>query len=130
MLQANPNKYLETAVQTASPGQLLLMLYDGVIRSCKQSIKYLEIMDYPNANKSLLKAQRIISELRVTLDNKYPISQELYSIYEYFGFRLIQANLKKDAAQVEEVLAYFIELKEAWIEASKIANTQGAKANG
>jgi len=130
MLQANPNKYLETAVQTASPAQLLIMLYDGVIRYCRQSIKYLEVKDYSNVNTNLLKAQSIISELRVTLDNKFPISQELHRIYEYFGFRLIQANIKKDASQVEEVLEYILELKEAWIEATKSTVNQGHRSNG
>lgn len=130
MLQANPNKYMETAIQTASPAQLLIMLYDGAIRSCRQSIKYLEEKDYANVNTSLLKAQSIVSELRVTLDNKYPISQELHRIYEYFGFRLIQANIKKDPKQVEEVLEYFLDLKEAWVTAAKSTANQGHRANG
>ncbi|RKP47250.1 flagellar export chaperone FliS [Cohnella endophytica] len=119
MLQARPDKYLETAVQTATPSKLLIMLYDGAIRFCRQGIKCLEDKDYSGASRSLFKAQSIINEFRGSLDSQYEISQELHRIYEYFNYRLIQGNIKRDAIQVEEVLNHLIQLKEVWIEAAK-----------
>lgn len=112
---SNPyQKYQQSSVQTASPEQLILMLYDGAIRFTRSSIEAIEQKDYNRSNQNLQKAQRIINELIASLDFQFEISNQLMSIYEYMLHQLIQANIKKQKAPVSEVLAHLIDLKETW----------------
>lgn len=124
------NKYLQSTIQTATPGQLLIMLYDGAIRFCRQGIEAIKEQRYSDANTSLLKVQDIVSEFIITIDRSNPISENLLKLYEYFNARLIEANMKKDVEPAEEVLAHLIDLKETWIQAAKQYNQLAAQANG
>lgn len=124
------NKYLETTIQTASPAQLLIMLYDGAIRFCRQGIESINEKNYSDANANLLKVQNIVSEFIITIDRSSPISEELLQLYEYFNIRLVEANMKKSTEPAEEVLGHLIELKETWIQAAKQYNQQTGQAYG
>lgn len=116
--QAQQNKYRETAIQTAAPAQLLIMLMDGAIRFCKQGIQSIRENKPEEANRNLSRVQDIISELVITLDHKAPIAEGLIKLYDYFVHRLIEANMKKDPQPAEEVLEFLVELKEVWTEAA------------
>jgi flagellar protein FliS len=114
MLTSPIQKYQQSSVQTASPGQLILMLYDGAIRFVKLGIAGIEERDISKANNSLIRAQRIINELMASLNTSVPLSATLMGIYEYMNRRLIEANIKKDKAPAEEVLGHLVELRDAW----------------
>jgi flagellar protein FliS len=119
--QAQRNKYLETTVQTATPAQLLIMLCDGAIRFCKASIEAIRNNNLEEANTQLVKVQNIISEFAITIDRSTAISEPLLRLYEYFNYRLVEANMKKSTEPVEEVLGYLIDIKETWIQAAKLS---------
>lgn len=106
--------YQQNEVLTASRGKLLLMLYDGAIKFLRFSKVAIDEANIENTNKYLCKVQDIISELMVSLDMKYEISKSLYALYDYMKYRLIQANIKKDKAMVDEVLGMLVELRETW----------------
>ncbi|CAG7656157.1 flagellar export chaperone FliS [Paenibacillus allorhizosphaerae] len=127
MQQLQRNKYLENSVQTATPAQLLIMLYDGAIRFCKQAIAAIKQNNYEEAHINLTKTQDIISEFVITLDRNSSIAESLLRLYEYFNFRLIEANIQKKAESAEEVLGYLIELKETWMQAVKAGQSGNAK---
>lgn len=101
--------------------QLVVMLYDGAIRFIKGAIQGAAENDYSKINVNLGKAQTIISELMSTLDFKYDISQNLYSLYEYTNFLLVEANIQKSSDKMNEALGYLVELRETWIEVNKLA---------
>ncbi|WP_169084617.1 flagellar export chaperone FliS [Paenibacillus sp. PL91] len=124
------NKYLQNTVQTATPGQLLIMLYDGAIRFCRQGIEAIKEQRYSDANTSLLRVQDIVSEFVITIDRTNPISENLLKLYEYFNMRLVEANIKKNIEPAEEVLEHLIELKETWLQAAKEFNQVVGQANG
>ncbi|WP_336762385.1 flagellar export chaperone FliS [Paenibacillus sp. USHLN196] len=121
MITSPYDKYKQSSVQTSTPGQLVIMLYDGAIRFTKMGLEGIKSKDYSKANINLGKAQTIISELMSTLNLSYPVSKDLFSLYEYMNHLLIQANIKKDIEHGEEALGYFQELRETWVEASKQA---------
>jgi flagellar protein FliS len=122
MIQLQRNKYLESTVQTATPAQLLIMLCDGAIRFCRLGIEALKSNNIQEANNNLVKTQDIISEFVITLDRNLPVADHLLRLYEYFGYRLIEANTQKSIAPAEEVLGYLVELKETWIQAAKLSH--------
>ncbi|WP_308636639.1 flagellar export chaperone FliS [Paenibacillus silvisoli] len=121
MMQAQMNKYVNNSVQTASPAQLLIMLYDGAIRFSKAAIDALGKGNNEDANRNLCKVQDIIAEFIITLNTNSSLSSDLIMLYEYFKQRLTEANMKKDKGPVVEVLGYLVELRETWIAASRLA---------
>ncbi|MBD2868418.1 flagellar export chaperone FliS [Paenibacillus arenilitoris] len=128
--QQQRNKYLQTTVQTATPQQLLIMLYDGAIRFCRQGIEAIRGGNYAAANTSFLRTQDIINEFIITIDRTSPISESLIYLYEYFNTRLVEANMKKNVEPAEEVLGHLVELKETWIQAAKQYNQIAGQAGG
>jgi flagellar protein FliS len=116
--------YQQNQVTTATPGELTLMLYNGIIKFIKQAQTAIDQRDYERANLFNLKAQNIITELTVTLKMEYAIAQHLSALYEYMGRRLIEANIKKDKAILDEVLGMATELRDSWSEAVKIARQE------
>ncbi|MEK8131751.1 flagellar export chaperone FliS [Paenibacillus filicis] len=127
MLQTQLNKYLENSVQTATPAQLLIMLCDGAIRFCKQGIAAINQQNFEEANLNLTKTQDIISEFIITLDKNSSIAEPLLKLYEYFNYRLIEANIQKKVDSAEEVLGYLIDLKQTWVEAAKSSGANHVK---
>jgi flagellar protein FliS len=119
MIQTHQNKYLEASVQSATPAQLLIMLCDGAIRFCKQGIKSIEEKKYEEANRNICRVQDIVSEFVITLDTSSPIAEGLVLLYDYFIFRLIEANTTKTKEPIEEVMNMFVDLKNTWFEANK-----------
>lgn len=120
------DKYRQSSVQTSNPAQLVIMLYDGAIRFVKTAIDGLAQKDNEKTSLNLGKAQTIISELMSTLDRSYDIAKNLHSLYEYTNYLLVEANIRKDVAKAEEAVGYLTDLRETWLQASKIAAGQEA----
>lgn len=120
MITSPYEKYRQSSVQTSTPGQLLLMLYDGAIRFVRAGIDSLQKKDLQKANLNLGKSQSIVNELLSTLDRNYAVSEGLASLYEYINHLLIESNVKKTAAPAEEALGYLMDLRETFAEAAKM----------
>lgn len=121
---ANPYaQYQQNAVNSADPGQLTLMLYNGALKFIKQCISQLEAKNIEQTNYYNQRVQDIITELMVTLNQEYEISKSLYSLYDYMKRRLIDANIKKDKEALIEVQGLIEELRDTWSEAIKKAKS-------
>lgn len=116
------NAYLRSKVMTATPAELTLMLYEGAIKFVNKAIMSIEKDDVMGAHNNLMKTQRIIEELRASLDHKYPVAKEFDTVYEYILRRLVEANIKKDKDILEEVLENLRTMRDTWKEVMKNAN--------
>ena len=119
---AMPNAYEQynnNKVMTASPAELTLMLYEGAIKFCNLAEMGIENEDIQKAHTNIVKAQRIIDYLRQTLDMKYAVAQDFENIYSYLSQRLVEANLKKDPAILEEVNGHIHSVRDTWKEVMK-----------
>ena len=96
--------YQNNKVMTASPGELTLMLYEGMIKFTNIAIIGVEEHDIQKAHNNIIKTENIISELQSTLNYKYPVAKDFNNIYVYLKERLVQANFKKDKAVLEKCL--------------------------
>lgn len=121
MHPANPwASYRAVATQTASPGQLVLMLFDGAIRFLECALTGFREEDvaasYQTINNNVLRAQAIIHELNVSLNMEQggDCAQTLRRLYDYFDRRLQESNLKKVPAGIEEVIRRLTTLRDAW----------------
>lgn len=127
---ANPyQQYQESQLETASQGKLLLMLYDGAIRFLTQAQQAMEQKKWQDAHNYILRAEDIITELMACLKMDVgEVAQNLYRLYEYFNWRLIQANIKRSPEMLVEVQTRLRELREAWAEAIKQTGATGTGA--
>ena len=123
--------YKRQQIMTATPEALTLMLYNGCLKFIDEGIQSVKDKKWEDANTSLQKAQNIISEFRITLDMDYDISHQLMPLYNYTYDRLVEGNMKSDAAMLEEARGIIKELRDAWAQAMKKARqekgTQGVQ---
>jgi len=120
--------YKNSTVETASPGKLLLMLYNAAIRNLDSAIQSIADKDIQAAHKSIVRTQDIISEFMCTLNMDYDISEKLLALYDYLHRRLVEANIHKDVEIIKEVRGFLVELRDAWQEAVKKASSMTTRA--
>ncbi len=113
--------YANTKIQTATPAQLTLMLYDGAIKFCNLAINAIDNKQIEEANVNIKKTEAIVAEFRATLNFKYPVAEDFDKVYEYLLDRLLEANLHKDKEILEEVLSHLRVMRDTWVEVMKSA---------
>jgi flagellar protein FliS len=114
-------QYQTNMINTASPQELTLMLYNGLIKFLNLSIQGMEEKNIEKANNYILRSQDIIEEFMRTLDMNYEVSNGMFALYDFMNNRLIEANIKKDKAIVEEVRGFAEDLRDTWAQAMKLA---------
>jgi flagellar protein FliS len=120
--------YQQNSVNTASPGDLTLMLYNGCLKFLVASKVAIKNKNVSEKNINIQKAQKILRELLITLDPNYDISKNLAALYDYFIRRLVDGNINNDINAIEEVEEFVTELRDTWKEVIKI-NRQIQHAN-
>lgn len=108
------NAYANTTIQTASKAELTLMLYEGAIKFCNIGLLAIEKRDIAKAHENIMKAQKIIVELRSTLNMKYPVAKDFDQIYEIIYNNLIEANIRKDTETLTIALNFIREIRDTW----------------
>ncbi|WML46068.1 flagellar export chaperone FliS [Neobacillus sp. PS3-40] len=130
MAMNNPyQSYQQNSVNTASPGELTLMLYNGCLKFIRLAKSAIVEKNIEVKNTNLLKAQKIIQELMVTLNLDQPISKDLLSLYDYLNRRLIEANIKNDVSILDEVEEFIADFRDTWKQVIQI-NRQKQYAQG
>lgn len=110
-------EYQVNQIETANAKQLVIMLYEGAIRFLEEASGNIEnFKKYDFVNTKILKAQDIITELMVSLDMDKggEIADNLLSLYVYMKKVLLEANIKKEKAPIDQVLKMLRDLKSAW----------------
>ena len=131
MAYPNPqNQYLKTQVETASREQLVVMLFDGIVRFTEQARKAIEDNEIENVHHRLMRAQAIIMELIYTIDRDKggQIANNLLSLHAYAFNCLIVANMKKDVSKIDEGQKIYRGLREGWVAAMGSLGIGGAGA--
>jgi flagellar protein FliS len=116
----NPQElYRRQGVLTASPIELIVLLYDGLRKDMVLAQRSIAKGDMEGAHRNLIKSQDIVTELLNSLDMNFEISEELAHIYDFILRHLEEANLKKDGTLIGEALELVEELRGAWKEISE-----------
>ncbi len=119
-LQSNPyQKYKQQSVMTMTQAEMMIMLYDEVVKQLNVAILTLDKKDFTTVNNSLQKSQRIVNYLRHTLNHDYELAGGLEAIYEYFNYKIIQANVRKNKEPLVEIIPMLKELKETFATANQ-----------
>jgi len=117
--QSNVTQYMRTQVLTASKEQLMLMLYDGLLRFLEQAKVKIDEKNIEGSYDLLIRSKRILTELICGLDFNVDqlLCQRLESLYNYCYRRLIVANIKKDKKAIDEVVTLLGPLRDTWAQA-------------
>ena len=116
------HSYRQVATQTASPGQLVLMLYDGAIRFLEKARLGFALEDplefNQTINNNVLRAQAIINEMNISLNMEEggECSMNFRRLYDYLDRRLQESNQHKQECGIEEVIHRLTVLRDAWAE--------------
>lgn len=119
--------YRQTEVQSRTPLELVVMLYDGALRFIGQAREAIVRRDIPARHQAVSRALAIISELQSTLDMKAggDIAPELDRLYAYVAERLTRASIDQDPGPLDEAIRVLTPLREAW---ATISSVPGASA--
>ena len=127
------HSYKETQIKTATPGKLILMLYDGAIKYINLASENLNKKHsaYDKVSSHIIRTQDIVTELMVSLDFEKggEIAKSLFSLYMYMNRKLLEANIKKDPKLLGEVKKLLMELRSAWAEATTKAGAEQNQSN-
>jgi flagellar protein FliS len=114
------NIYRKTATTTASPGELVLMLYDGSLRFMAAAELGFQEDHFARRNEvihnNILRAQAIITELQATLNMEQggAFSENLYRLYDFMQNHLSQANREKSIDKIKVVAGFMQDIRDAW----------------
>jgi flagellar protein FliS len=123
----NPlSAYRETRINTASQGQLIIMLYDEAIKQLDFGLDLMAMNirgkrdpgKIEKIGKAVINTQEIITELRVSLDFEQggEIAKNLFALYTWFNQELLEANIAKDPKRITVIRNMINELRGAWTE--------------
>lgn len=114
--QTGSQQYLKTAVMTASPEQLHMMLIDGAIRFATRGLEALQRSDFADLFNNIERALKIVAELQAGLrrDINPQVVDEMQRLYDFVYRRLIDANSARDPVAVEDALRILRHHRETW----------------
>lgn len=122
--EKNVQQYKEQMVNTMTQGELLLLLYDELIKRLTQAELALDQQMYPMFEASVQRGIDIVNYLDATLDRQYPISHELTRLYEYFSYELGRSKIGRNKEPLTHVKEKASELRDAFRVAQKSADSE------
>lgn len=117
-LAAAPQAYRENTVLSATPEQLVVMLYDGARRFLRQAANAMGAREVENAHNALRRAEQIIAHLDGVIDDEQggEVAQRLHAIYRFSLAHLNSARMEQDPQKLAEVSGMLGELRGSWAE--------------
>lgn len=127
-MNAYTQQYQQNQILSASPEQILIMLYDGAIRFTRQAVAGVEEEDRLKKLEGTRRAMAIITEFANTLDHEVggEIAENLDALYAFMTRELTQANLNNDISRYRVVEGLLADLRSTWIEAIEIKRSDSA----
>ena len=109
-------EYLKSAVMTASPEKLQLMLYDGAIRFGRQAREALAARNFETSCEKLLRTQQIVTALQDGLrpEVNAQLCRQMSELYQFIYARLVDANTRHDIAALDDALQILEHQRETW----------------
>lgn len=112
-------QYKQQSINTMTQGELLLLLYDELVKRLTQAELFLAKQDYPMFEGAVQRSIEIIKYLDDTLDKKYEVGRNLTRLYEYFTYQLGRTKIGRRADLLKEIKEKVIELRDAFRQAQK-----------
>ena len=120
--------YKEQGINSMSQGELLLLLYDELVKRLIRAGLAMDKANYSLFDASVDRSLDIIRYLDDTLDMHYPISRNLNRLYDYFSFELNRVKAGRNKTELDRVKTMIMELRDTFREAEKTAEQEGLAA--
>lgn len=131
MAITNPYQaYQQNSVNTASSGELTLMLYNGCLKFINLAKVAIQEKNVQEKNTNLQKAQNIVNELMVTLNMDIEISKQMMTLYDFVRTKLIEGNVKNDIQALEEAETIITDFRDTWKQVIQINRKQSYAQGG
>lgn len=114
--------YRTQAVSTMTPGEMLNLLYDELLKRLTRAELALEKKDYKLFDQSMKRSVEIVNYLKNTLDHNYKISSELKRLYDFFLYEFSRISAGRNSLVISEVRPLIVELRDAFKEAEKLSS--------
>jgi flagellar secretion chaperone FliS len=115
MNQANVKNYKKIEIESASPGKLLMMLFDGAVEFLYLAETYLEENDTVEANHYIGKVQAILTELMGSLNfDAGPVAANLFGLYEFTISQLVEISRSGSITELVAVKEVLEGLRTSW----------------
>ena len=110
------SSYRTTQVQSRTPLELVVMLYDGALKFMRTAREAIERRDIPARRDALARTLAIVSELQSTLNlvEGGEVAASLDRLYSYTNVRLLEAAMKNDVTAIDDVKRVFEILRDGW----------------
>lgn len=120
--------YRAASIGTASPGELVLMLFSQALKDMKEASSAIDSKDFATCHARLTRAQDIINELKgsLNMESGGEVARQLEVLYDFLYYTLVTANLKKDKSLIERAIKVTAVLKDGWEEL--LSNLSGRPA--
>nr|WP_288825997.1 flagellar export chaperone FliS [uncultured Clostridium sp.] len=112
--------YKEQTVNTMTPGEMLNLLYDELLKRLTRSELALENKDYELFEQSIQRSMDIVTYLKDTLNFQYEISNELKRLYDFFLYELVRIKAGRNSAVIGEIRPLIMDLRDSFREAQRI----------
>lgn len=112
--------YKEQTVNTMTPGEMLNLLYDELLKRLTRSELALENKDYELFEQSIQRSMDIVTYLRDTLNFQYEISNELKRLYDFFLYELVRIKAGRNSVVIGEIRPLIMDLRDSFREAQRI----------
>ena len=122
--------YKEQGINDMNPGELLLLLYDELVKRLVRAGLALDKKDWSLFDASVDRCLDILRYLDDTLDMQYPISRNLNRLYDYFSYELNRVKAGRNRTELNRVKTMVSELRDSFREAHKITMQQLAESAG
>ncbi len=119
MYERNVQHYKEQSISTMTQGELLLLLYDELVKRLTQGELTLDKEMYPEFEAAVQRGIDIVTYLDDTLDMQYPVSHDLHRLYEYFTYELGRVKIGRRKEPLTHVKEKVMELRDAFRVAEK-----------
>ena len=112
-------QYKEQSINTMTPGELLMLLYDELVKRAARAELALQKEEYPLFEASIDRCIDIVRYLDDTLDRSYPISRELHRLYDFFCYDLSRVKVGRNKTELERLRPMLADLRDTFRTAEK-----------
>ncbi|NBI11388.1 flagellar protein FliS [Colidextribacter sp. OB.20] len=112
-------QYKQQSISSMTPGELLMLLYDELIKRATLAGLALDKQDWPTFEGAMDRCIDIVNYLDETLDRQYPISHDLSRMYDYFTYQMGRIKIGRNKAELERLRPMLADMRDSFRAAEK-----------
>ena len=121
-------QYKQQSINSMTSGELLLLLYDELVKRSTLASIALDKADWPTFEATMDRCIDIVNYLDETLDHKYPISRDLSRMYDYFTYEMGRVKIGRNKAVLEQLRPMLADMRDTFRAAEKNSGSQEKRA--